>query len=244
MNAWGGSAQDITGPGPYVFRFQPVSKPGLSSFIVTAWLTPSGEWSDKSQVARYQVALGRTSAPAGRSPQVRATNFLLETYFRTEPGETDGVLIEKMADAGYSLAVDRKGHLSFSVRSGKSAAEISSRAQVNNGRWHHVIAEADRGSKTLTLYVDGSRDTVGAGIGPDVSLANESSLHLGGTPAGRHLAGTLEFARIALGTLTDAKTTIQELYAWQFDGPFLRDWNDRKAGEGQRAAGAIDLGGQ
>jgi hypothetical protein len=190
------------------------------------------------------VALGASSAPADRSPQVRDTNFLLEAYFRTEPGETDGVLIEKMSDAGYSLAVGREGHVSFSVKSGKSAAEISSRSQVNSGNWHHVIAEVDRGSKTLTLYVDGSCDTAGAGIGPDVSLANESSLYLGGTPEGRHLAGTLEFARIALGTLTDAKTTIQELYAWQFDGPFLRDWNNRKAGDGRRAAGAIDLEGQ
>jgi len=30
--------------------------------------------------------------------------------------------------------------------------------QINDGNWHHVIAEADRPSKTLTLYVDGRLD--------------------------------------------------------------------------------------
>ena len=41
------------------------------------------------------------------------------------------------------------------------------------------------------------------------------------------LHGTIDFLRIALGTLADAKTNIDELYAWQFDGPFLRDFAGR-----------------
>ena len=34
-------------------------------------------------------------------------------------------------------------------------------AKLNDGRWHHVIAEADRKVKKLTLYVDGRRDADG-----------------------------------------------------------------------------------
>lgn len=52
---------------------------------------------------------------------------------------------------------------------------------------------------------------------------------------------TFDFARIALGTLADAKTTLEELYAWQFDGPFLKDWTGHERQPGQTAAGAIDL---
>jgi hypothetical protein len=46
--------------------------------------------------------------------------------------------------------------------------------------------------------------------------------------------------RIALGILKDAKTDIKELYAWQFDGPFLRDFTGRKP-KGKRDAGALEL---
>jgi len=45
---------------------------------------------------------------------------------------------------------------------------------------------------------------------------------------------------VSLGTLENAKTDIKELYAWQFDGPFLRDFTGRKL-EGKRDAGALEL---
>jgi len=63
-------------------------------------------------------------------------------------------------------------------------------------------------------------------------------LYVGGRPDGGNLAGTIEFVRVALGTLDDAKTTIEELYAWQFSGPFLEDFLGRQP-RGQRDAGAI-----
>ncbi len=73
-----------------------------------------------------------------------------------------------------------------------------------------------------------------------VSLANDGDLYVGGTPAGRHLDGTLDFLRIAHGTLADADTTIEELYAWEFDGPFLRDFAGRKPVGGRLTPGAIE----
>ena len=242
MNAWGGDAQAVTGEGPYVFRFNPASKPGLTSFTFVVWLTPTGEWSDQTGIARFTVPAAQSEGGSGyKSPQVSDSNFLLEAYFKTAPGHTGGVLMEKMDQSGYSLVVNEDGGVTFSVNGGGEAAEVTSTSKANDGQWHHVVAEADRGAKTLTLYVDGERRASGRGIGAGVSLANESDLYVGGTPTGRCLDGTFEFARIALGTLADAKTTIEELYAWQFHGPFLRDWNGNVPADGKRDAGAIGV---
>lgn len=172
-----------------------------------------------------------------KSPQIWDSNFCIEVYFKTE--SKDCVLVRKMTHAGYALTIDRSGKLLFSVKAPGASSELKSRRPINDGRWHHVIAEADRSAKTLTLYVDGKRDASGAGIG-NASIDNDSDLFVCGTPNGKYLKGTLEFIRISLGTLQDAKTDIDELYVWQFDGPFLRDFAGRKP-KGRRDAGALEL---
>jgi len=48
------------------------------------------------------------------------------------------------------------------------------------------------------------------------------------TANGRCLKRIVEFVSISPGTVEDAKTYIQELYACQFDGPFLRDFMGTK----------------
>ena len=63
---------------------------------------------------------------------------------------------------------------------------------------------------------------------------------MGGTPQGHNLEGAIDFLRIARGTLADSKTTIAELYAWEFDGPFLYDFTSHKRPTDGGAAGAID----
>jgi hypothetical protein len=115
---------------------------------------------------------------------------------------------------------------------------VESRTAANDGRWHHVIAEADRQARTLTIYVDGRKDASGTGVDATVSLANEGDVNVGGTPDGRPLDGAIDFLRIAQGTLADADTTIEELYAWEFDGPQGRDFTGRKPA-GARDAGAV-----
>lgn len=174
------------------------------------------------------------------SPEVHDSNFLVEVYFRTEPGSGGGVVVEKMGEAGYALALDADGRVAFAVKGSAGAADVSGKTRVNDGAWHHVLAEADRQARSLTIYVDGRRDATGSGVGPDVSLANDADLYVAGTPDGRCLAGTFEFLRICLGTLADAKTTIEELVAWQFDGPFLRDFTGRSPTGLRRDAGAIE----
>ena len=89
------------------------------------------------------------------------------------------------------------------------------------------------------MHVNGRKDRAGAGLRANVSLENKGDLYVGGTPAGRCFHGTIDFLRICLGTLADAKTDIEELYAWQFDGPFLRDFAGRTP-RGRRDAGALE----
>jgi len=175
-----------------------------------------------------------------KNPQVYTSNLLIEIYFKTARGHTGGVLLEKMKGGGYSLTISPAGRLSFSVKGTGASADIESKAKVNDGQWHHAIVEADREAKTLTAYVDGRKDASARGVDGSVSLANDGDVHVGGTPEGRFFDGTLDFLRIAQGTLADADTTIEELHAWEFDGPFLYDFTGRKLAGGRRNAGAID----
>lgn len=177
-----------------------------------------------------------------KSPQMHHSGPLIEVYFKTQPGHTGGVLVEKMGPAaGYGLTVNDKGGITFALKAGGTPATVAGPTKVNDGRWHHVIAEADRTAKTLTLYVDGRKDSSAAGPGADAALANDADLYVGGTPQGRCLAGAIDFARLARGTLADAKTTIEELYAWQFNGPFLRDFAGRPPAGPRRDAGALEM---
>ncbi len=173
-----------------------------------------------------------------KNPQVYTSNMLLEACFKTAPGHAGGVLMEKRKGGGYSLTVNAVGGLSFQVQGAGGSALVESKSKVNDGRWHHAIVEADRQGKTLTVYVDGRKDAAGVGVDGAVSLANDGDVYVGGTPEGRHLDGAIDFLRIAQGTLADADTTIEELYAWEFDGPHLRDFAGRKP-TGARDAGAV-----
>jgi hypothetical protein len=175
-----------------------------------------------------------------KNPQVYTSNLLIEVYFKTTPGHTGGVLMEKMKGSGYSLTIGQAGRLSFIVKGAGVSAAVESQAAANDGQWHHVIVEADRQARTLTIYVDGRKDASAPGLDSSVSLANEGDVHVGGAPEGRHLDGTLDFLRIAHGTLADADTTIEELYAWEFNGPFLRDFTGNKPTGARRDAGAIE----
>jgi len=173
-----------------------------------------------------------------KNPQIYTSNLLIEVYFKTVDGHTGGVLMEKMKGNGYSLTVGAAGKLSFHVKGTGAAATAESKMKVNDGQWHHAIVEADRRARSLTVYVDGKKDGLAEGVDASVSLANEGDVYVGGTPEGRYLDGVLDFLRIAQGTLSDADTTIEELYAWEFDGPQMRDFTDRKP-TGARNAGAI-----
>ena len=52
--------------------------------------------------------------------------------------------------------------------------------------------------------------------------------------------GSIDFLRLSKGTLEDAETTIEELYEWQFNGPFLKDFFGNAPKGAGRDVGAIE----
>jgi hypothetical protein len=192
----------------------------------------------KSRHENARPELCTVEGEALKNPQIYRSNVLIEAYFKTTPGHTGGVLMEKMKGHGYSLTVGAAGKLFFQVRGTGASAATKSKTPVNDGRWHHAIVEADRRARTLTVYVDGKKDGSAEGVDGSVSLVNEGDVYVGGTPDGRYLDGAIDFLRIAQGTLADADTTIEELYAWEFDGPQTRDFTGHKP-TSARNAGAI-----
>lgn len=174
------------------------------------------------------------------SPQIYNSSFLLELYFRAAAGWQDAVLVQKRKTNGWALRLNRAGGVTLSASSGGTVARLASRTAINDGRWHHVIAEADRRAGLFRIYVDGKQDVVGPGLSGDVSLENDGDLYVAGTPTGHDLKGALDFLRIARGTLADSHTTIEELYAWEFSGPFLDDFLGARRPADGGEAGAID----
>jgi Concanavalin A-like lectin/glucanases superfamily len=194
----------------------------------------------KSRHENARPELCTVEGEALKNPQIYTSNFLIEVYFKTAPGHTGGVLMEKFKGTGYSLTVGAAGTLSFNVKGRGARAAAESKARVNDGQWHHAIVEADRRAKRLIVYLDGKKDGAAEGVDASVSLANDGDVYVGGTPEGRFLDGALDFLRIAQGTLSDADTTIEELYAWEFDGPQMRDFTGHKP-IGALNAGAIEF---
>ena len=74
---------------------------------------------------------------------------------------------------------------------------------------------------------------------PAGSLYNTGDLLVGGGPGQTHMACDIEFLRIARSTFAASETSAEELYAWEFDGPQLRDFAGRAAA-GARDAGALE----
>ncbi len=175
-----------------------------------------------------------------KNPQIHTSSFLIEAYFKAAPGLKDATLMQKMDAIGFALRVNEQGGVTLSAQARGVSASLASRSAIDDGQWHHVIAEADRKAGTFTLYLDGMQDASGPGLKADASLANDADLYVGGTPMGHQLNGAIDFLRLARGTLADAKTTIGELYAWEFHGPFLCDFTGRQRPPDGGAAGAID----
>ncbi len=176
-----------------------------------------------------------------------SNNFLIEIYFSGAPGRTAGTLVLKMAEAGYSLAIEDTGRAKMTVRAdgqNKNQCSRTSSAVVSDGKWHHLIAEIDRtGPQPINVYIDGKLSNgplTGTMPAGGVSIANNADLLVGKAPAGDYFAGAIDFLRISRGSLADAKTTIEELYEWQFNGPFLKDFFGNEPAGKNRDAGAIE----
>ena len=192
---------------------------------------------------RMELVRGRHLYPGSkrRTVDMDTNSFLVEAYFRTEPGHRNGVLVSKEAASGYRLGINGQGGVELTLKARNTAMALASTREVNDGAWHHVLAEVDRAGAKAILYVDGKKDVEAAlKLPADASLSNTGDFLVGKGPEGGYFAGSLDFLRLCRGTLADARTTIEELYAWQFAGPFLRDFCG-KAPTGNRDAGAIEI---
>ncbi|MGF1452108.1 MAG: LamG domain-containing protein, partial [Opitutales bacterium] len=163
---------------------------------------------------------------------------LIEAHLRLPNNATGGALVSKAAGGrGYEIGIDAQGQIGL-LLAGDNRATAVSASSVSDGQWHHVIAEVDRRADAVRFYLDGRLDSE-TPLSLEGSLANRGDFFVGRGVAG-FLAGDLDFLRVSRGTLSDAKTTIEELHAWQFEGPFMRDWTGEFPADGDRDAGAVE----
>ncbi len=95
----------------------------------------------------------------------------------------------------------------------------------------------------IRLYIDGKPaggQSSGSRLAPSASLTNTADFLVGKGPAGNFFAGTIDYLRVSRGTLAEARTSIEELYKWEFDGPFLTDFRGKAPTGQRRDAGAYE----
>ena len=187
-------------------------------------------------------ASGSFSGSERDTVDIDTESFLIEAVLATDPRASAFGILAKHLDRGYSLDVDLTGALLLSLDSGNARFQARSQAQINDGNWHHIIVEADRRRRNrITFYIDGKQDAIveagPANIGH--SLSNDGDFLVGRSSAG-YFRGKLDFLRLSKGTLVDAETTIQELYAWEFNGPHLHDFTGAAPVGTARDAGAVE----
>ena len=193
-------------------------------------------------------SLSHTEASSWKSNDVDITtdNFILEVYLKTAAGHTGGVVISKFESSGtgYQLDINNSGQIRIGLMdNGTTGFSLSSSTMINDGEWHHILTEVNR-QGAINIYVDGVLDnglTEGAMPLPSYSLSNEADLLIGKNKNGNYFEGVLDFVRISKGLLMDARTTIDELYKWETDGPFLYDMAGNAPIE-KRDAGALEFG--
>jgi hypothetical protein len=163
-------------------------------------------------------------------------NFLIQAYVRVDSSTRNGIIAGKMTDAtGYALRV-LNGRLNWVLRS-DGRHHGANGPVINDGKWHHIVAEVSRTSGALSLYVDGKPTAINKlALPATASLANEAEF-----AAGKGIVGAIDFLRVSRGSLADAETNISELYAWEFNGPHLKDFAGRAPARGQRrTVGALE----
>lgn len=212
------------------------------------WLIPEPEGETDGE-GRKQFTDGQIMKYPGERRRTlisKTDNLLLEVKFKTKPGQSSAYLISKHDNSnGYNLLVNKKGSAQFDISANGNQYSVSTSSKVNDGKWHHVLAEIDRKTGRMTIYLNGKKEAeINSGLASDVSIDNNSDFIVGKSSAENdgYLEGAIDFMRVCQGTLEDAKTTIGELYAWQYThGPHLFDMRGEKPKGKRRDAGALEL---
>ncbi|MBT3378034.1 MAG: hypothetical protein HN742_00245 [Lentisphaerae bacterium] len=97
------------------------------------------------------------------------------------------------------LKVLKDGRLLFRISAEGKTVDVNGRTSIADGKWHHVVAQADRDKETI-LFLDGRREGIAASTA-GIAFANASSLVLGkshqdGAGARRFLVGFLDDLRL------------------------------------------------
>ena len=170
------------------------------------------------------------------TPAIDTENLLIEAIFRADTSGKSGILLAKSdGESGYRLEIDATGRAVFQVSSGGDSSRVMSNSSLAHGEWRHLVAEMDRATGRMSLYLDGTEIASSqSDLPPTASLDNPADLMVG-----EGFVGDIDFLRLCKGTLEDAQTTPGELYAWQTNGPWKKDFFGHEA-VGQRDAGAIE----
>ncbi len=172
-------------------------------------------------------------------------DFIIEAYLKTSTDHTNGVIVSKYnGSAGYVLDIDESGMPQMTLyESGSAAVSNTASVAINDGSWHHVLVEVNRYS-IINIYVDGdlaNGSITGSMPNANTSLSNTADFLVGKDMNDNYFSGTLDFLRVSKANLYEAKTTVDELYTWQTEGPFLYDMTGKEP-MGKRDAGALEIG--
>lgn len=199
-------------------------------------------WKQDRRIKKQGPIAGTITPEMRDTVDIGADNFLIETVLAADNGHNQAGVASKRKERGYALTIDKQGAIELTLEFGGKACSRTSSIPINDGQWHHVIAEVDRGSSQgINLYIDGklANGTWNGYMDPSTSLSNTANFSVGRT-GDRFFSGRIDFLRIAKGTLAQAETTIGELYDWEFNGPFVKDFSGNPPYGSGRDAGAVE----
>ena len=209
-------------------------KPGL----LEDWIDGALELNGTDQYCRLENGAGL---------DMGMNNFLIEAVIK---GKSGPLVSKTEGGNGYSLIIRTDGRLRLSVYTGGVESYGESVAVINDEKWHHIIAQAARNkNESVDILIDGKPAETERKGSLKGDLSNKGVFLVGKKDedeknTGSYYRGMIDFLRVSQGTLADAETTIEELYKWEFDGPFLRDFYGNPARGKGRDSGAIEYTGE
>jgi hypothetical protein len=178
-----------------------------------------------------------------KSLVIDTQNLLIDVIFRAEPNSTGVIAGKHNGTSGYALHINDEGQAEFGISAGGEHSLVATSDPVNDGEWHYVLAEVDRETGRMSIYLDGEQSgQAQVAFGKDVSIDNPADFVVGKNSAddNGYFQGTLDFLRVCRGTLEDSHTDIAEVYEWQTNGPFRKDFFGNPIKD-RRDAGAIEM---
>ncbi len=172
---------------------------------------------------------------------ITTQNLLMEAIFQTSASAPMAIAGKHDGRNGYLLRITEDGKAQLQISSNGETSAVTTADTVTDGNWRHVLAEVDRETGQMTIYLDGRPSgQTKAQIAADASLDTSADFLVGKTHEdSMYFAGSLDFLRVCQGTLEDSRTSIEELYEWQTNGPFRSDFMGNEP-RGQRDAGAME----